>query len=279
MTDNIHLKKKVTLRTKVSESAIVEASEQKITLKRKNGADTVSKPSRGSKKWAAAAAIAGLLAIGGGTYYYIQKDTPPVNQEQTNQTSSEGNEVSNNAESEASSTTDVNESVPGNETTPAQAGGTSESPAQGAEGVSEPIQTDNSNASEKGKTDVGSIGNETSGVQTKSETPKVTDEGVAKNQPANPAKDTGSKPNAPQASQSPTQPASKGGADITSKKPESSSVPTYQSQPVTGSVEQLAADVVFGKYGNNPDRRRLLGDRYEEIQRKVNEMYRTGKFF
>lgn len=237
------------------------------------------------KKWAAAAAIAGLLAIGGGTYYYTQKDTPPVNLEQTTQTLPEGNEESNETENEVSSTTDVNESVPGNETTPAQSGGSSERPEQ-KENVGAPADTQsagNKDASEKGMNDAGTAdvvsANETSGTQTQSETPKAADEGMSKNQPAKPAQDAGNQPRVTQTPQSHAQPASPSGSNVSPKKPGTSPVPTYQSQPVTGSVEQLAADVVFGKYGNNPDRRRLLGDRYEEIQRKVNEMYRTGKFF
>ena len=32
-----------------------------------------------------------------------------------------------------------------------------------------------------------------------------------------------------------------------------------------------------GNYGNNPERRKKLGDRYQEIQSKVNEMYRNGE--
>jgi len=38
-----------------------------------------------------------------------------------------------------------------------------------------------------------------------------------------------------------------------------------------------ALSVIRGNYGNNPDRRRLLKERYQEIQNKVNEMYRNGQ--
>lgn len=44
----------------------------------------------------------------------------------------------------------------------------------------------------------------------------------------------------------------------------------------TGSVEEEALEVIRGKYGNGEERKRNLGDRYKEIQSKVNEMYRNG---
>lgn len=44
----------------------------------------------------------------------------------------------------------------------------------------------------------------------------------------------------------------------------------------TGTVEEEALDVIRGKYGNGEERKRNLGDRYEEIQSMVNEMYRNG---
>lgn len=45
----------------------------------------------------------------------------------------------------------------------------------------------------------------------------------------------------------------------------------------TADVEAEALSVIRGDYGNNPDRRRLLKERYQEIQDKVNEMYRNGQ--
>ena len=42
-------------------------------------------------------------------------------------------------------------------------------------------------------------------------------------------------------------------------------------------VEEEALSVIRGNYGNNPERRRLLKERYQEIQNKVNEMYRNGQ--
>jgi len=43
------------------------------------------------------------------------------------------------------------------------------------------------------------------------------------------------------------------------------------------SLETAALSVIRGNYGNNPERKRKLGDRYQEIQNRVNQMYREGK--
>lgn len=45
---------------------------------------------------------------------------------------------------------------------------------------------------------------------------------------------------------------------------------------VSDDVVKEVLSVIRGNYGNNPDRRRLLKERYQEIQNKVNEMYRNG---
>ncbi len=42
-------------------------------------------------------------------------------------------------------------------------------------------------------------------------------------------------------------------------------------------IETAALSVIRGDYGNNPIRKRRLGDRYQEIQKRVNQMYREGK--
>ena len=46
---------------------------------------------------------------------------------------------------------------------------------------------------------------------------------------------------------------------------------------IPSSIDEAVQDVLSGKFGNNPERRRLLGKRYKEIQRAVNKMYRQGK--
>jgi hypothetical protein len=56
--------------------------------------------------------------------------------------------------------------------------------------------------------------------------------------------------------------------------------PTQDVQKTSTPVEEVKAaaiSVIRGNYGNNPERRRKLGDRYPEIQSKVNEMYRNGE--
>lgn len=45
----------------------------------------------------------------------------------------------------------------------------------------------------------------------------------------------------------------------------------------TGSVEDEARQVIRGVYGNGSVRKQKLGNRYSEIQSKVNEMYRNGQ--
>ncbi len=57
-------------------------------------------------------------------------------------------------------------------------------------------------------------------------------------------------------------------------------LPTQDTQKPSAPVEEVRAaaiSVIRGNYGNNPERRRKLGDRYQEIQSKVNEMYRNGE--
>lgn len=44
------------------------------------------------------------------------------------------------------------------------------------------------------------------------------------------------------------------------------------SQAPTKSVDELAREVIEGKYGNGEDRKNALGDRYSEVQARVNEI-------
>ena len=44
----------------------------------------------------------------------------------------------------------------------------------------------------------------------------------------------------------------------------------------TGDVEQLARDVIAGKYGNGDERKQALGSRYNEVQAKVNEILNSN---
>lgn len=43
-------------------------------------------------------------------------------------------------------------------------------------------------------------------------------------------------------------------------------------------IDAAALDVIRGKYGNGQARKDALGDDYEMIQKRVNEMYKSGKF-
>ena len=47
---------------------------------------------------------------------------------------------------------------------------------------------------------------------------------------------------------------------------------------LSSSIEENALRVVRGEFGNGQDRKNALGDRYTEIQSRVNEMYREGRF-
>ena len=49
------------------------------------------------------------------------------------------------------------------------------------------------------------------------------------------------------------------------------------SKPVEKTVDELAKEVIQGKYGNGEDRKKALGDRYDEVQARVNEILGVGK--
>lgn len=50
------------------------------------------------------------------------------------------------------------------------------------------------------------------------------------------------------------------------------------SNPVeTKSTDELAREVIAGKYGNGEDRKQALGSRYDEVQARVNEILGTNK--
>lgn len=72
-------------------------------------------------------------------------------------------------------------------------------------------------------------------------------------------------------------------ADNTSKSVNSKPQPTnntpsiasHVSGTLTGDVEQDAKAVIRGEFGNGANRKAALGNRYQEIQDKVNEIYRN----
>lgn len=48
--------------------------------------------------------------------------------------------------------------------------------------------------------------------------------------------------------------------------------PTTNNDIASKSVDELAKEVIAGKYGNGEDRKKALGSRYSEVQARVNEM-------
>ena len=51
--------------------------------------------------------------------------------------------------------------------------------------------------------------------------------------------------------------------------------PFMSVQPVQQSIDEIARDVIAGKYGNGERRKQLLGDKYAEVQKRVNEILRA----
>ena len=216
MTDNIQLKRKVTIRTKTG------GQNPSPDGGGSNG-------NNGSKvKWYAAV-LAGLLALGGGGYYLSQqgedKPQPVVAVAETSQSdevakdgTTEGNQNEQNQEGETPADAATAENPSGD--TPANDAPAGEPPA----------------------------------------TPRQKTDAEA---PA-----SGSTPASPSASQ-PVQ-----------DKPKVNSVQSKEvtgPSSATGAIEEEAKEVIRGKYGNGDVRKRNLGDRYTEIQNKVNEMYRNGQ--
>lgn len=51
---------------------------------------------------------------------------------------------------------------------------------------------------------------------------------------------------------------------------------TTMDPPMSSSIEENAKRVIRGEFGNGQPRKKKLGDKYSEIQNRVNEMYRKG---
>lgn len=231
----VELKKKVTLRTKTTE-APEEVQKPQVALKKKQPMSDSIPPTpptggeteepKGKGKWYAAA-LAGLLVLGGGGYYLSQQgeDEPqPVIA------------VADTGQSDAAA---KGETTEGNQNEQNQEG---ETPS-----------------------DAASAENPSSGTPA-GETP-------AGETPADPSsKPDGAAPGSTPASPSTSQPVQ--------DKPKANPVqtkPVTGSSSATGAIEEEAKEVIRGKYGNGDVRKRNLGDRYAEIQNKVNEMYRNGQ--
>ena len=52
--------------------------------------------------------------------------------------------------------------------------------------------------------------------------------------------------------------------------------PTTNNDIANKSVDELAKEVIAGKYGNGEDRKKALGNRYSEVQARVNEMLNSN---
>lgn len=48
-------------------------------------------------------------------------------------------------------------------------------------------------------------------------------------------------------------------------------------KPAEKTIDELAQEVIAGKYGNGDDRKNVLGDRYDEVQARVNEILGVGQ--
>lgn len=57
----------------------------------------------------------------------------------------------------------------------------------------------------------------------------------------------------------------------------SPSISTSTSKPTEKSVDELAREVIAGKYGNGDARKQALGSRYNEVQARVNKIIGTNK--
>ena len=53
-------------------------------------------------------------------------------------------------------------------------------------------------------------------------------------------------------------------------------VPAPSAPTTSNEIEQLARDVLAGKYGNDPERKQKLGDKYDAVQKRVNEIFNGG---
>ena len=226
----VELKKKVTLRTKTTE-APEEVQKPQVVLRKKQPMSGSIPPTppiggeteepKGKGKWYAAA-LAGLLVLGGGGYYLSQQgenEPQPVIA------------VADTGQSDAAA---KGETTEGNQNEQNQEGETP-SDAASAENPSSGTPAGETPADPSSKTDAAA---------------------------------PGSTPASPSASQ-PVQDKPKANPAQTK--------PVTSSSSATGAIEEEAKEVIRGKYGNGDVRKRNLGERYAEIQNKVNEMYRNGQ--
>ena len=276
------LKKKVTLRTKNSESPVEEEPKSKVTLKTKQPEvspepvpptptqEPIESTGGGGKgKWIAAA-LAGLLAVGGGGYYLSQQDNDKQNEPQQEVVE---NRTVNQDETDEVPTMAVSESdgQEGGETQVNETPNVDQPEGGDAAVVPKEETTTPGQKPSDAKASSPAIAQDKSGAETEKQ-----QSGSAA------ASSAGNAPASKQGTASGSATSTSAASTSSSAKSPTASAATSSNKDVAstgapaGSIEELALEVIRGKYGNNPDRRRLLGSRYAEIQRKVNEMYRKG---
>lgn len=72
-------------------------------------------------------------------------------------------------------------------------------------------------------------------------------------------------------------PTNKQQQELPQAEPTSDKIPTTTPQ-LASTIEEQAKQVIRGDFGNGEERKQKLGAAYSEVQRKVNEMYRTGNW-
>ena len=227
----VELKKKITLRTKATETS-EEVQKPQVVLKKKQPVSEpvpptlptkgVEEETKGGKgKWYAAA-LAGLLVLGGGGYYLSQQgdegDAPVAEIVEPAKSADVAGGETTEANQDEQSLADANDEVADNTSNEAAEGGAPAQPGQS--------QGD------------GTLVKDNATTASASDVP-------VRNNPST-------------------------GGTVS----QTNAIPTASA---TGAVEEEAREVIRGKYGNGAVRKRNLGDRYAEIQSKVNEMYRSGQ--
>lgn len=139
--------------------------------------------------------------------------------------------------------------------------------AQDDEGVgqSEETQTEDSRADEAlPETTTDAAGNESSTTSTESSKGYDQQSAAPTTSPAAPVENGKASSTAPS-------------AKSTSDTPAKASTPAVISTP-TGDLEQDAKKTIRGDYGDGSARKSALGSRYREVQRRVNQLMRSGRF-
>lgn len=256
----VKIKHKVTIKRKVAQEESLAAEQARVTIEQEQP-DTVTatppivNPDDGGKKggkgiWIAAAVAVAALAIGGGGYYFAtQNGTNDGSQESTEEVVTK---TSGDQESSAKETSDdVTAQNDGAETPATTDGTTGDNPTTGHDTGNGAVENP-----AKGATQPQDAKQQEPTTPTAKENPAKESSAVAQPKPA----------------------ATTVTADVTDKPStnERKTSVTRRTDSPTGSIEQEALSVIRGDYGVGAERKELLGKRYAEIQRRVNQMYKKG---